>query len=163
MDDFLLASVGWRDNYQHVHVAESFLRSWESLTWLRNSLSLMEPMKMAVFWDVAPCSLVKTDGSFRGAYCLHHCPDDGGSKHLWNIGQFLSDYMCNIPEDSHLHTHCCENLKSHIYYCVHKSVTRPCFESVHTLKSYFLKINFNIILTSMPRFPKWSLPLGFSN
>jgi hypothetical protein len=31
-------------------------------------------MKMTVFWDVALCSLVA---------------DDGGSKHLWNVGQFL--------------------------------------------------------------------------
>jgi hypothetical protein len=29
-------------------------------------------MKMAVFWDVAPCSPVETDRRFRGAYCLHH-------------------------------------------------------------------------------------------
>jgi hypothetical protein len=24
------------------------------------------------FWDVAPCSLIRVDLSFRGAYCLHH-------------------------------------------------------------------------------------------
>jgi hypothetical protein len=29
-------------------------------------------MKMAVFWDIAPCSLVKIDRRFKGAYCLHH-------------------------------------------------------------------------------------------
>jgi hypothetical protein len=28
-------------------------------------------MKMTVFWDVAPCSLVEVDRRFRGAYCLH--------------------------------------------------------------------------------------------
>jgi hypothetical protein len=27
---------------------------------------------MAVFWDVAPCSLVDSDWHFRAAYCLHH-------------------------------------------------------------------------------------------
>jgi hypothetical protein len=27
---------------------------------------------MAVFWDVAPCSLVDIDRRFGGAYCLHH-------------------------------------------------------------------------------------------
>jgi hypothetical protein len=37
---------------------------------------------MAVFWDVAPCSMVDIDRSFRGA----HRPDDGGSKLLWNVG-----------------------------------------------------------------------------
>jgi hypothetical protein len=33
-------------------------------------------MKMTVFWDVEM-----------------YCPDDGGWKHLRNVGQFLSDYM----------------------------------------------------------------------
>jgi hypothetical protein len=41
-------------------------------------------LKMAVFWDVAPCSLVEIDSRFRDALCLHHQgrhrPDDGGSK-----------------------------------------------------------------------------------
>jgi hypothetical protein len=27
---------------------------------------------MAVFWDVAPCSLVEVYRSFRGACCFHH-------------------------------------------------------------------------------------------
>jgi hypothetical protein len=51
--------------------------------------------KMTVFWDVAPCSLVEIERRFRGAYCLlhqaHH-PDNGGSKHLLNVGQFPRDY-----------------------------------------------------------------------
>jgi hypothetical protein len=33
--------------------------------------------KMTVFWDIAPCSLVKVDRRFRGVYCLHH---QGGLK-----------------------------------------------------------------------------------
>jgi hypothetical protein len=43
-------------------------------------------MKMAVFWVVAPCSLVDVYRRFRGNCCLHHqgdeSPYDGGSKHL---------------------------------------------------------------------------------
>jgi hypothetical protein len=40
-------------------------------------------MKIGLFWDAAPCSLVETDRRFRGAYYLHHEGiDDGGSKHL---------------------------------------------------------------------------------
>jgi hypothetical protein len=35
-------------------------------------------MKMTVFGDVVPCSLVESDGRFRGVYCLHHV----GEKHL---------------------------------------------------------------------------------
>jgi hypothetical protein len=33
-----------------------------------------------VFWDVAPCSHVEVDR-----------PDDGGSKHLWNVDQLQRD------------------------------------------------------------------------
>jgi hypothetical protein len=40
------------------------------------------PMKMAVFWVVAPCSLVELYQRFRGPCCLHHQGDDGGSKDL---------------------------------------------------------------------------------
>jgi hypothetical protein len=55
--------------------------------------------KMAVFWDVAPCSLVGIDRPFKGAYCLlYHSgkSDDGGSKLLWNVGQYLPDSHLRI-------------------------------------------------------------------
>jgi hypothetical protein len=49
-------------------------------------------VKMAVFWDVEPCSLANTDRRFRGPSCLLHQgslprvtrpgPDDRGSKLL---------------------------------------------------------------------------------
>jgi hypothetical protein len=39
-------------------------------------------MKITVFWDVGPCSLVEIGRRFKGAYCLHYSLDDGGSKHL---------------------------------------------------------------------------------
>jgi hypothetical protein len=56
-------------------------------------------MKMTVFYDVMPWSLVETDQHFRGAYCLHHQGDDvGGNKHLWNVSQFLPDYTGLHPE-----------------------------------------------------------------
>jgi hypothetical protein len=32
-------------------------------------------MKMTVFWDVVPCSVVEIDCRFRGAYCLLHQGD----------------------------------------------------------------------------------------
>jgi hypothetical protein len=44
-------------------------------------------MKMAVFWVVAPCSLVEV-------YRFHH---DGGSKDLWNVGKLLPDYTALQP------------------------------------------------------------------
>jgi hypothetical protein len=59
--------------------------------------------KMAVFWVVAPCSLVEVYQRFRGPCCLHHQGDDRGSKD---------------PEDSHLLTHRRDNLK--FLYTVHE-------------------------------------------
>jgi hypothetical protein len=57
-------------------------------------------VKIAVFWDVAPYSLVEIYRRFRGVYCLFHQgddDDDGGSKHLWNVGEFLPDYTAQHP------------------------------------------------------------------
>jgi hypothetical protein len=39
-------------------------------------------MKMAVFYVVAPCSLVEVYQRFRLTCCLHYRPDDRGSKYL---------------------------------------------------------------------------------
>jgi hypothetical protein len=64
---------------------------------------------MAVLWDVAPCSLLETDQRFRGASCLYHKDDDGGSKHLWNVKSVSTRLQ---GEDSHLHTRRSENMKS---------------------------------------------------
>jgi hypothetical protein len=57
-------------------------------------------MKMAVFRDVAPCSLVEVYQCFRDPCCLHHQgdeSDDGGSKDLWNVGKLLLDYTALQP------------------------------------------------------------------
>jgi hypothetical protein len=45
-------------------------------------------IKMIVFWDVAPCSLVEIDPRFRGAYCLHHQGDEWAvwtAVRTWNL------------------------------------------------------------------------------
>jgi hypothetical protein len=60
-------------------------------------------MKVAVFWLLAPCGLAEVCRRFRGFCCLHHRPDNGGSKHLLNVGKILSDHTAQQPEDSHLH------------------------------------------------------------
>jgi hypothetical protein len=83
-----------------------------------------EVMKMAVFWVVAPCSLVEVYQRFRSPCCLHHqgdeeaarvetvrdigislprarlpqLPDDGGSKDLWNVGKILPDYTATTQK-----------------------------------------------------------------
>jgi hypothetical protein len=58
--------------------------------------------KMAVFWVVAPCSLVEIYQHFRDPCCLHHQGSghhhgDGGSKYLWNVGKLLPDYTVLQP------------------------------------------------------------------
>jgi hypothetical protein len=53
-------------------------------------------VKAAVFWDIAVCSLVEINRRFRGTYCFHHQSDNRGSKHLFNIGQFLRDYTASV-------------------------------------------------------------------
>jgi hypothetical protein len=59
---------------------------------------------MAVFWTVAPCSLVEVYQRFRGPCCLQHqgdeatqSSDDGGSKDLQNVGKLLPDYTALQP------------------------------------------------------------------
>jgi hypothetical protein len=72
---------------------------------------------MAVFWVVAPCSLVEVYQRFRGPSCLHHQGDEfialmmeaaRTSENLVNFYQTTRRYN---PEDSHLCSHRRENLK----------------------------------------------------
>jgi hypothetical protein len=39
-------------------------------------------IKFRLLWDVAPSSQVEVYRRFRGAYCVHHHPDDGSNTHL---------------------------------------------------------------------------------
>jgi hypothetical protein len=66
--------------------------------------------KMAVFWVVAPCSLVEVYRRFRGASIIRVMEAASTSETLVNIYQTT---WCNNPEDSHPHNRSCENLKSH--------------------------------------------------
>jgi hypothetical protein len=53
---------------------------------------------MTELWDIAPCGLTEIDGHF-----FH--PDDGGSKHLLNVDQFLRAYTTKHPTRAcHLHS-----------------------------------------------------------
>jgi hypothetical protein len=64
---------------------------------------------MAGFWDVVPCSLVDINQHFIGAYCLHH---DVISSSETSVNTYQTTWH-NTPQDSHIHTHHRENLKSH--------------------------------------------------
>jgi hypothetical protein len=72
-------------------------------------------MKMAVFWDVVPCSLVEVHWRFRSACCFHH-------------QDFYQTTRRNILEDSHFHTRRREYLKFHILF--HIESTRMGFVRV---------------------------------
>jgi hypothetical protein len=87
-----------------LRIVSSWRVSW-TLRWkVRFQVLKAASMKITVFCDVEPCSLVEVCRRFRGASCLHHQGrDDGGSKHLWNVGKLLSDYTAQCREDSHLH------------------------------------------------------------
>jgi hypothetical protein len=54
-------------------------------------------MKMTVFWVVASCSSVEGYRRFRGACRLYHQGTDGGSKHLWKVGNLLPDFTAQQP------------------------------------------------------------------
>jgi hypothetical protein len=70
-------------------------------------------MKIAVFWDVAPCSLVQVYRRFRGVYYLHHQGDktslfthrlmvEAVSTSETSVN-FYYTTLRNIPEDGLLH------------------------------------------------------------
>jgi hypothetical protein len=53
-------------------------------------------IKITVFWDIVPCSLV--DINLRFLYL-----EDGDSKFLWNVGQYLYQAVrCIVTEDNYL-------------------------------------------------------------
>jgi hypothetical protein len=111
--------VGWTlDNFQNstwfIPERRSFILNYSSKNW-RTRLCTVRwttqrymrfqalavasmMMMMTVFWDVAPCSLVEVYWCFRGACCLDCSPDNGGSKHLWNVGKLLPDYTALQPK-----------------------------------------------------------------
>jgi hypothetical protein len=44
-------------------------------------------------------SLVDIDRRFRDAYCLHYQGSgDGGSEHLWNVGQYVPYFTVQHPK-----------------------------------------------------------------
>jgi hypothetical protein len=64
------------------------------------------PYEDAVFWVVAPCSLVEVYQRFGGPFCLLHQGDEKAARGYQTTQRYN-------PEDSHLRTHRRENLKSY--------------------------------------------------
>jgi hypothetical protein len=79
---FLSASPSWKVTLRHWLFYKCTGDNSHN-TYYKNIFFLL---KMAAFWYVALCSLVEVYRRFRGTYCLHQGPDDGSSKHLWNVG-----------------------------------------------------------------------------
>jgi hypothetical protein len=63
-------------------------------------------MKMVVFWDVVPCSIVGSDQCFRGCCCLYHQGVIAQMKEAVSSSVMLvrlyQTTWCIIPEDIHL-------------------------------------------------------------
>jgi hypothetical protein len=75
-----------------------------------STIKRREKMKIAVFWDVASCSLVETEPQFQAACCLSHNEQAArSSKVSVNSCQTAG---CSTPEDSHLHSRRSKKLKS---------------------------------------------------
>jgi hypothetical protein len=96
-------------------------------------------LKMAVFCNAVPCSL----GRYWPTFQMSLLPPSS-----WRY--IYQTTWHNIPEDSHLHTCCCDNLKSHpviLYSCISiqflhslgKSITRLWHNSWHFLQCAQLK------------------------
>jgi hypothetical protein len=74
---------------------------------------------MRAFWDIAPCSLVEIDRSFRGVYCLYRQCDEVITAMMQAVRASETSVYSNettrryVHEGSHLHTRRLENLKSH--------------------------------------------------
>jgi hypothetical protein len=69
-------------------------------------------LKMTVFWNVAPCSLIETDISEVLTASIITLMMEAVSTSEMSVNFYKTTWR-NIPEDSLLHTHHCENLKSH--------------------------------------------------
>jgi hypothetical protein len=88
-------------------------------------MKYLPSVKMTVFWDVAPCSLVELYRHFRGADLMM----EAASASETSVN-FYQTTRRNIPEDSHLHTPRRENLKFHHvtkYFTVICEHTQLCF------------------------------------
>jgi hypothetical protein len=72
---------------------------------------------MAVFWVVVLCSLVEIYHHFRGEVIITLKMEAASTSET--LVNFYLTAWCNNPEDSRLHTDCCENLKSHTLTLAH--------------------------------------------
>jgi hypothetical protein len=94
-------------------------------SWLEVSMAVI--IKMAVFWVVAPCSLVWVYQHFRSLYCFHH---QGAlmMEAVQTSEMLVNPYQstwCYNPKDSNLHF-------MHCLYCIRTSLSVLLFYKVLT-------------------------------
>jgi hypothetical protein len=89
---------------------------------------------IAVSWVVALCSMVEAYWHFRGVRCLQHqgsCPE-------MSVDLYRTTW-CTNPEDSHLHTCCHKNLRSHTWFLFIPYF--PCiYTNFHHIKTFQMKL-----------------------
>jgi hypothetical protein len=106
-------------------------------------------MKSTISWDKMPCSLLKVNWRFGGTYHLHlqgrisrarcqhaskwQAPSETSVDFQWTTWRY-------IPEDSTLHSHSCENLKSY-----------SCFDILPTGQMQLLKRYSNFVILWPPK------------
>jgi hypothetical protein len=84
------------------HTEKLLVHSWTFLYIVRFQVLTAPSMKMALFWDVAPCSLVNNDWHFKGTCCFiigsAALMTEAVNMLLWNISQYLPDYVAEHPK-----------------------------------------------------------------
>jgi hypothetical protein len=141
-------------------------------------------VKMAIFFNVAPCSLQDIDRRFKRTYCLHQSDDYAVKQHrriqpssekliqrrtvvekpivAQLVGKFPASYgtslfiaMFTRAQNRLEHT---LKLRRTVITTYSSQVT-----PIHTPEPHFLNIHINIILLSPRISSQWSLHFSFSN
>jgi hypothetical protein len=114
---FTITKINWLTLFKEIiavysenHMKSTNTLCWQNAEWLRFQVLTAASMKMTVFGDIAPCSLVDVHRRFRSVYCLHHHGDEqlialmmeAVSSSETQINLYQAERR-NIPEDSHLH------------------------------------------------------------
>jgi hypothetical protein len=123
-------------------------------------------VRFQVLTAASLCSLVEVCQHFRGACYLHHQgDDDGGSKHLWDIGKLLPDYMVQKPRIQPSTT---VRFKANIIpqYCLSRTAVPITLFTLTSLHPYIWQVSD---LTSQPSYTDgkvvqldwlWLMPSG---
>jgi hypothetical protein len=91
-------------NMRRVYMQQQNKSGHAEYFFMRFQVLTVASMKMTVFWDVAPCSLVEVYQCFRGACCLTHrgaLTMEAASASETSVNFYQTTWH-NIPEASHL-------------------------------------------------------------